>query len=39
MSIFRRGPVTPSTHFFPNINFTKAIKNLPVISSVTEKWL
>ena len=39
MLISGRGPVTPSTPFFPNINLTKTIKNLPVVSKVTEKWL
>ena len=24
---------------FPNINLTKTILNLPVVSNVTEKWL
>ena len=36
MSIFRRGPVTPSTPTFPNINLTKATKKVPIVSNVTE---
>ena len=37
MSILLCGPVTLSTLFFPNINPTKAIKNLYVVSNVPEK--
>ena len=37
-SLSCRGPVNTSTPTFSNINFTKAIKNLPV-SNVTDKWL
>ena len=39
MSNSRRGPVNPSTPFFPNINLTKIIRNIPVASIVTENWL
>ena len=39
MSIFHRGPVNLSTLTFPNINLTKRIINLFVISKITEKWL
>ena len=37
MSIFRRGPVTPSTRTFSNINLKKAIGNLLVALKITEK--
>ena len=33
------GPVNPSTPTFPNINFTKATRNLLFISKITKKWL
>ena len=39
MSFSRRDPVNPSSHTFPNINLTKTIRNLPVVSNVTKKWL
>ena len=38
-SLSRRGPVNPSTNNFPNINLTRTITNLPVVSNVTKKWL
>ena len=37
MSVSYRIPVTPSNPIFPNINFTKTIKNLPAVSKVNEK--
>ena len=37
--IFRRGPVNSSSPIFPNINFTKTMTNLLVVSKITEKWL
>ena len=36
MSLSCRGPVNTSTSTFPNINFTKTIQNLPVVSNVTK---
>ena len=39
MSIYRHSPVNPSTPIFPNINITKTIKNLLLISKITAKWL
>ena len=40
MSISCRGLVNQSTHtFFPNINLTKTMTNLLVVSKITEKWL
>ena len=37
-SISCRSPVNPSTHTFPNNNLTRTIKNLLVVSNITEKW-
>ena len=39
MSICSRGQVIPLTAIYPNINLTKSIKNLLVISKITEKML
>ena len=39
MSLSLRGPVNPSTPTFPEINLTKAIKNLPVVLKFTVIWL
>ena len=39
MSVSHRGPVNPSASTFPNINITKTIKNLLVISKIIKKWL
>ena len=36
-SIFRRGPVNPSTPSFPNINLTKTMTNLLIVWKMTEK--
>ena len=36
-SFSRRGPVNRSTPNFPNINLTRTIANLPVVSNVTKK--
>ena len=36
-SLSRRVPVYPSTPTFPNINLTKTIKFLPVVSNVCDK--
>ena len=36
MSISRRGQVTPLSPTFPNINLTKAIRNLLVVSNITK---
>ena len=38
-SFSRRGPVNPSTPNFPNINLTRTITNLLVVSNVNKKWL
>ena len=38
-SFFHRRLVNPSTPNFPNINLTRTITNLPVVSNVTKKWL
>ena len=38
-SLSRRGPVTATTHTFPNINVTKTIANLPIVWQITEKGL
>ena len=38
-SLSRRDPVNPSTPNFSNINLTRTITNLPVVSNVTKKWL
>ena len=38
-SISLRGPVNPGTPNFHNINLTRTITNLTVVSSVTTKWL
>ena len=35
-SEFERGPVNAALPTFPNINLTKTIKNLPVVSNITE---
>ena len=37
MSLLSCGLVTPSTTIFTNINFTKAIRNFPVVLNITEK--
>ena len=37
MSLPRRGPVNLSTPTFPNIDLTKIIGNIPVVSDITEK--
>ena len=39
ISISHHGPVNKSTPTFQNINLTKRITNLPVVSNVTEIWL
>ena len=39
MSILRPSPVNPSKALFPNTNLTKTIKNLLVVSKITETWL
>ena len=33
MSVSNCSPVTPSTPLFPNISFTKTIRNLPLVSN------
>ena len=38
-SLFRRGQVNLSTPTFPNINLSKTIGNLLVVSKITEKLL
>ena len=38
-SLSLRGPVNPLTVNFPNINLTRTITNLPIVSNVTKKWL
>ena len=38
-SFSRRGSVITSTPNFPNINLTRTITNLPVVSNLTKKWL
>ena len=39
MSICSHGQVIPSTATYSNINLTKSIKNLLVISKITEKMM
>ena len=39
MSISRRGQVNPSTPTFPDINLTKAMANLLIVSKITGKGL
>ena len=38
-SFSRRSPLNMSTHNFPNINLTKTIANLAMVSNITKKWL
>ena len=37
ISVFCRDPINPSNASFPNINFTKTMTNLVVVSKITEK--
>ena len=37
MSISRRGPLTPSTSTFPNIDLAKTVGNLLAVSNLTKK--